>query len=335
MATIPIADCTESALSGFEVLIAGPMMPMILDGLANRYRTHHLWKVEDPDAFLAREGGRIQALAGGFGRKVDAAVLDRLPNLKIVSNFGVGYDMVDAAEADRRGIVVTNTPDVLSDEVADTAIGLLISTVRKFPQAERHLREGKWLGGNFPLTASLRGRRMGIVGLGRIGKAIARRAAAFDLDICYHGRSRQPDVTLPYYADLVEMARAVDILMVIVPGGPSTARMVNRAVLEALGPDGILINVARGSVVDEAALIEMLAGNKILGAGLDVFEHEPKVPEKLLELDNVTLLPHIASASHHTRGLMGQLVMDNIFAIAEGRAPLSPVPETPWPPRRA
>lgn len=322
-------------LSGFEILIAGPMMPMILDGLANRFRTHHLWKIDAPEAFLDREGARIQGLAGGFGSRVGATFLDRLPNLKIISNFGVGYDMVDAAEAGRRGIVVTNTPDVLSDEVADSAIGLLISTVRKFPQAEKHLRDGHWLKGNFPLTASLRGRKMGIVGLGRIGKAIAKRAAAFDIALCYHGRSQQADVDMPYYADLVEMARAVDILMVIVPGGPSTYRMINRQVLEALGPDGVLINVARGSVVDEPALIEMLVERKILGAGLDVFENEPQVPRALLDLDNVTLLPHVASASHHTRGLMAQLVMDNIYAIAEGRPPLTPVPETPWPNRPA
>lgn len=318
-------------MTGFEVLIHGPMMPMIIDGLANRFRTHHLWKIDRPEDFLAKEGGRIQGLAGGFGRRIDGAFMDLLPNLKIISNFGVGYDAIDAVAAGQRGIVVTNTPDVLSEEVADSALGLLISTVRKFPQAEKHLREGKWLQGNFPLTASLRGRRMGIVGLGRIGKAIARRAEAFGLALSYHGRTRQPDVDLAYHADLIEMARAVDILMVIVPGGPSTHHLINRQVLEALGPDGIVINVARGSVVDEPVLIEFLAAGRILGAGLDVFEHEPKVPQALLDLDNVTLLPHVASASHHTRGLMAQLVMDNIYAVAEGRAPLSPVPETPWP----
>jgi lactate dehydrogenase-like 2-hydroxyacid dehydrogenase len=322
-----------NALPAFEVLIHGPMMPRIVEGLTARLPSHRLWEMADPEGFLSSEGARIGALAGGFTRRIDRSVIDRLPNLRIISNFGVGYDSVDAEYAASRGVVVTNTPDVLSDEVADTAIGLMISAVRKFPQAERHLREGKWLNGAFPLTASLRDRTMGIVGLGRIGKAIARRAEAFGLKLCYHGRSRQADVSLPYYANLLEMAKAVDILMVIVPGGAGTHRMINRAVLEALGPEGFLINVARGSVVDEEALIDCLEKGVIHGAGLDVFEKEPQVPARLLALDNVTLLPHVASASHHTRRLMADLVMDNVFAIASGKPPLTPVPETPWPPR--
>ncbi len=321
-------------MSDFEVLIHGPMMARVVDGLAARFTVHKLWEMSDPDGFISKNGASIQALAGGFASKVDGAFLTRLPAVKIVANFGVGYDSVDAQWAGQHGIVVTNTPDVLSDEVADTAIGLLINTVRKLPQAERYLREGKWIKGSYPLTASLSERSMGIIGLGRIGKAIAKRAEAFGIKICYHGRKQQEGVPFRYFANLVEMAKAIDILMIIVPGGPETYRMVNREVMEALGPNGVLINVARGTVVDEPVLLEMLEKNRILGAGLDVFEKEPNVPSAFLGLDNVVLLPHVASASVHTRGLMAQMVVDNIIAIAEGRPPISPVAETAWPLRK-
>ncbi|HRK23996.1 MAG TPA: 2-hydroxyacid dehydrogenase [Beijerinckiaceae bacterium] len=319
-------------MSAFQVAIHGPVMPLIRDGLSRRLPTHLLWEKPDLATFLKDQGAGIRALVGGFRTRIDASELDRFPNLKIISNFGVGYDMVDAAAAAERGIVVTNTPDVLNEEVADTAIGLLLMTVRKLPQAERYLRAGRWeKEGNYPLTASLRGRSMGIVGLGRIGKAIARRAEAFGLKLAYYGRTRQADVAYPFYSDLVAMARDVDILMLILPGGAATYRLVDAAVLDALGPDGILINVARGTVVDEPALLAALQGNRILGAGLDVFEHEPKVPAAFFDLDNVVLLPHVGSASRHTRDLMGRLVVDNVLAIAEGRPPLTPVAETPWP----
>ncbi len=322
------------SVTAFQVLIHGPLMPLVIDGLSRALPTHKLWEDPEAEAFIDRNGHKIQALVGGFRSKIDDALMARLPNLKIISNFGVGYDMVDAAAAARRGIVVTNTPDVLNEEVADTAMGLLLMTVRKLPQAERYLRAGRWeKDGHYPLSASLRERTMGIVGLGRIGKAIARRAEAFGVKVAYYGRNRQADVAYPYYSDLVAMARDVDILMVILPGGAATYHLVNRAVLEALGPDGILINVARGTVVDEQALIELLGKNAILGAGLDVFEFEPKVPQALIDLDNAVLLPHVGSASHHTRNRMGQLVVDNVLAIAQGRAPLTPVAETPWPPR--
>lgn len=319
-------------MSAFKALIHGPVMPLIANRLAAAMETVNLMQQPDEAAFLRQHGAEFGALVGGFRRKIDDSVLDLLPNLKIISNFGVGYDMVDAVAAARRGIVVTNTPDVLNDEVADTALALLLMTVRSLPQSERYVRAGRWeKEGNFPLSASLRGRTMGIVGLGRIGKAIAARAEAFGLKIAYYGRSKQGDVRYPYYSDLVAMARDVSILMVILPGGPATRHLINRPVLEALGPDGVLINVARGTVVDEAVLIDVLAKKQILAAGLDVFEHEPKVPQALIDLDNAVLLPHVGSASTHTRDLMGNLVVDNVLAIAGGKPPLTPVAETPWP----
>jgi lactate dehydrogenase-like 2-hydroxyacid dehydrogenase len=265
---------------------------------------------------------------------VTAEVIDGLPNLEIVSSFGVGYDHVDAVHAGRRGVVVTNTPDVLTDEVADLTLGLLISTVRQLPQSDRYLREGRWLERPYPLTATLRGRRAGIIGLGRIGKAIATRLEAFGLTIAYHGRRAQADVAYRFYPDLVAMARDVDVLIVVTPGGPETRHLVNAPVLEALGPQGILVNVARGTVVDERALIDALQRGVILSAGLDVFEDEPRVPAELIAMDHVVLLPHVGSASVHTRNAMGQLVVDNLASWFAGKGPLTPVPETPVPGRR-
>lgn len=314
----------------FPVLITQNMMPLIMQGIEGRFPSVRLFEQADRAAFLATEGSRFKGLVTGQSVACDRALMQALPNLKIISSFGVGYDLVDAAAAAELGITVTNTPDVLTDEVADLAMGLLIATVRRLPQADRFVREGRWLKGNFALSDTLRGKRMGILGLGRIGKAIAHRAAAFGLDLAYCGRQRQPDVPYPYFASLVEMAAAVDILMVIAPGGAATKGIVNRAVMQALGPAGTLINVARGSLVDEDAMVEMLASGALGAAGLDVFEDEPRVPERLFGLENVVLLPHVGSASVHTRNRMGQLVVDNVIAIADGRAPLTPVPETPW-----
>jgi len=313
-----------------SILMLAPMMPLIVDGVAERFTLHRLWEEPDPEAALDALAPRIRGIAAGGHAPVTEAVLARLPALEIVASFGVGYDHVDAAAAGRRGVVVTNTPDVLTDEVADLAVGLLVATVRQLPQADRYLRQGRWLERPYPLTATLRGRRVGIVGFGRIGKAIARRLEAFGLEVSYHGRREQEGVANRYFGDLVAMARVVDVLVVVTPGGPETHHLVNAPVLEALGPDGILINVARGTVVDEAALVRALRDRVILSAGLDVFEDEPRVPPELVAMDHVVLLPHVGSASVHTRNAMGQLVVDNLASWFSGKGPLSPVPETPW-----
>src|SRR5262245_39193656 len=315
-----------------EVLALAPK-PTIVGPLEKVFTVHKLWEAPDRDAFLAGVAPRVRAIASAGGHApVDAGLMGRLPKLEIVSSFGVGYDHVDAKWAGRHGIVVTNTPDVLTEEVADTALGLLLATVREFPQAERYLRAGKWTEKNYPLSkATLRNRTVGIVGLGRIGRAIARRLDAMQVPVVYHGRTWQADVPYRYYAKLADMARDADVLMVVTPGGAGTKNLIDASVLEALGPDGILINVARGSVVDEPALIEALKNNKILSAGLDVFVDEPQVPQELLAMDHVVLFPHLGSASLHTRQAMDQLVVDNLIAWAAGKPPLTPVPETPWP----
>ncbi len=306
------------------------MQPLVVERLDNTVDLVKLWEADDQAATLSRIAPTVGAIAVGGHVAVDPAFMTRFPALDIVSNFGVGYDSIDAAWAGRNGLVVTNTPGVLDEEVADTAIGLMLATVRQLPAAERHLRAGKWLQGAFPLSHTLRGRTVGILGLGRIGKAIAKRAEAFGLAIVYHGRKPQADVPYLYYPTLIGMAEACDILVIITPGGAETQNLVGAEVLKALGPAGILINVARGSVVDEDALIVALQNKTILGAGLDVFAEEPRVPQALIDLDHVVLLPHVGSASHHTRDAMGQLVVDNILAWAAGRPPLTPVTETPW-----
>jgi lactate dehydrogenase-like 2-hydroxyacid dehydrogenase len=319
-----------------DILMLGPRMPTIADGIERHLILHRPDDASDPEAAIDTLAPKIRGLALSYGhRRIGPELFDRLPKLEIIANFGVGYDHVDAAAAGSRGLIVTNTPDVLNEEVADTAIGLLLATVRQLPQADRYLREGRWLEKPFPLTATLRDRTVGIVGLGRIGKAIARRIESFGLPIAYFGRNRQADVPYPYYANLVEMARAVDVIIVITPGGAGTKHLINADVLQALGPEGILINVARGSVVDERALIEALRSRTILSAGLDVFEHEPQVPPELIAMDHVVLLPHVGSASVHCRNAMGQLVVDNLVSWFSGRGPLTPVAETPWTGRAA
>jgi len=316
-----------------EVLVLSPKKT-IEEGLEKGFVLHKLWTAPDREAFLDRVAPRVRAIASAGGHAaVDAALMSRLPKLEIVSTFGVGYDHVDAKWAGQHGITVTNTPDVLTEEVADTAIGLLLCTVREFPQAERFLRAGKWLDKNYRLSpATLRNRTVGIIGLGRIGRAIARRLDAMLVPVVYHGRNRQPDVPYRYYDNLIAMARDADVLLAIAPGGPGTNNMINAEVLNALGPDGIVINMARGSLVDEPALIKALQEKRIFAAGLDVFVDEPTVPPELIAMDNVVLFPHLGSASLHTRQAMDQLVVDNLVAWAAGNPPLTPVPETPWPP---
>lgn len=314
-----------------DILMTVPMMPVVIDALDKAFTLHRLWEHEDKDAFLREIGPRIRGVATStlYGR-VGAGLFDHLPRAEIVSSFGVGYDNVDVAEAAKRKVIVTNTPDVLNDEVADLTIGLLLATLRKIPQADRYLREGRWLKAPFPLSPTLRERKVGIVGLGRIGKAIAKRLEGFDVEIAYHGRSRQEGVTYTYYPTLRGLAEASDALIVITPGGAGTKHLIDADILKALGSNGILINVARGSVVDEQALIEALRTGTILSAGLDVYEDEPRVPQELIDMEHVVLLPHIASGSIHTRNAMGQLVADNLISWFSGKGPLTPVVETPY-----
>jgi lactate dehydrogenase-like 2-hydroxyacid dehydrogenase len=311
-----------------DVLLLGPPKAVVLDGLSAAFTVHRLPE-KDPEAALAAIAPRLRAIAvSSVTDRVDAPLMARMPRLEIVSTFGVGYDHIDAAWAGAHGIVVTNTPDVLTEEVADTAIGLLLCTAREFVEAERYVRAGKWLQKGYPLSkATLRNRTVGLVGMGRIGKAIARRLEAMAVPVVYHARRRAADVSYRHYPDLIEMARAVDVLLVIVPGGAETNNMIGRDVLAALGPDGILINMARGSVVDEPALIKALQDKTILTAGLDVFAREPQVPEELLAMEHVVLFPHLGSASIYTRTQMDLLVVDNLLAWAAGKPPLTPVPE--------
>ncbi len=277
-------------------------------------------------AELAAALAQADALIVRNRTRVDAELIGHAPRLRVVGRLGVGLDNIDLAACAARGVAVGNTPGVLTDEVADLALGLLLSTVRQLPQAERYLRAGKWLEKNFPLTATLRGRKVGILGLGRIGKAIAQRVAAFDLPVAYHSRNKQPDVPYPYYASLNELAKDVDVLIVVTPRGPGTRNLVDAEVLRNLGPNGILINVARGSVIDEAALVRALVDRRIAGAGLDVFENEPEVPRALFELDHVVLLPHIASGTEETRQAMADRVFDNLQGFLRDGRMVSPAP---------
>jgi lactate dehydrogenase-like 2-hydroxyacid dehydrogenase len=309
------------------------MPPIVIAGLEGRFRLHHLANAGDPDAFLAEVGPRIRGLAAGVVAPVKAELIDRLPRLEIIAKYGVGYDTVDAEHAARRGVIVTNTPDVLTEETADTAFGLLLMTVRELAAAAQYARERRWAReGPYRLTqATLRDRTVGIVGLGRIGEAIARRLDASRVPVVYHNRRPKPGVPWRYYPGLLEMARDVDTLINVLPGSKNTEKMIDAAVLEALGPRGIFINIGRGTSVDEEALIAALRNRGIHAAGLDVFWNEPNIDERFFTLDNVVLLPHVGSASIYTRDAMGQLVVDNLVSWFTDGRPLTPVAETPWP----
>jgi lactate dehydrogenase-like 2-hydroxyacid dehydrogenase len=277
------------------------------------------------DAFLAARAADVRFMQASGGSIVSAATIAALPKLEIIASNGVGYDGIDVAAASARGVVVTNTPDVLNDCVADTTFGLILGVMRKLPQADRFVREGAWLKGGQALTTSVHHKKLGIIGFGRIGKTIAKRAGGFDMEVAYHGRTKQPDVAFRYFDKLVDLADWCDVLVVITPGGAATRRLVNADVLKALGKNGYLVNVARGSVVDEAALLAALQNGTIAGAGLDVFEDEPRVPSAFFALENVALAPHVGSATVETRKAMGDLTVDNLLAHLEGRPKLTPV----------
>ena len=305
-----------------EVVVTSRIPPFLTNGLQENYVLHERDHIRDRQVF-----GRVRALVGGGESKIDAAYMALFPALEMISVCGVGYDGVDVAAAKKRGIMVTHTPDVLNDDVADLALGLLLSVARKIPAADRFTRNADWLDGPFQLTRKLTGAKLGIVGMGRIGQAIAKRAAAFDMDISYTTRNPRADVNYKYMASPVELAAQVDYLVAITPGGAATKNLINAEVLKALGPQGFLVNVARGSVVDQAALIEALQKKTIAGAGLDVYVDEPNVPAELRKLDNVVLTPHIASGTVETRKAMSALALANLAAHFAGEPVKTPVPE--------
>lgn len=313
-----------------DLLIYGPRKPVVDNGFSERFVRHNFETKGDLDRLTPEIAEKIRGIAVTGLRPADKTVLSRFPKLEIVSSFGVGYDHVDSAYARDHGIIVTNTPDVLTEEVADTAVGLLISVLREFIKADRYLRSGLWMTQDYPLSVgSLRDRKVGMVGMGRIGQAIARRLDAARVPVVYHSRNPAAGVSHQHYPNLIEMATAVDTLIVITPGGAATANMINADVMKALGPRGVIINLARGTVIDEPALIAALKSGTILAAGLDVFAKEPIVPDELKTMQNVILLPHIGSASLVTRNAMDQLVVDNLKTWFSGKAPLTPIAETP------
>jgi len=308
-----------------EVLTAAKLWPPMMESLRGAYTVHDRTHQSDAAAFAA-VAPRIRAIAASGESKVPRELIAQLPRLEIVSVFGVGYDGVDVAAARERGIAVTHTPNVLNDEVADLAMALVLAVSRRLVEADRYVRSGAWANGAMPLARKVSGARMGIVGLGRIGMAIAKRAEAFGMSIAYTSRHARPDASYPYFASAEALAREVDFLVVITPGGAATRKLIDAKVLAALGKKGYLVNVARGSVVDEQALVSALRDGTIAGAGLDVFENEPNVPSELLALDNVVLTPHVGSATWQTRQAMADLAFGNLTAHFAGKPLLSPVP---------
>lgn len=306
------------------ILQAGPLVPWLEETLARDYDLLQLHKQPDRAAFLAQHGARVEGLVTSARFGADRALLERLPKLRVISSFGVGYETIALAAARERGIPVGYTPDVLNDCVADTAFGLVIDVARRFSAADRFVRAGGWLKAPYPLTTKVSGKRLGVVGLGRIGRVIAKRASGFDMEVRYHNRRPVADVPYAYEPTLLGLAEWADFLVVVSAGGAATRHLIDARALEALGPEGFLVNVARGSVVDEQALVKALQGKRIAGAGLDVYEDEPKVPSALFDLDNVVLLPHMASATHETRQAMAELVASNLAAFfATGRVPVA------------
>jgi lactate dehydrogenase-like 2-hydroxyacid dehydrogenase len=307
-------------VKNIRLLNVGKLPSALEARLAQSYALSTLADEADPAAYLAAHGCEFEALVTSAAIGVDAAHIAALPRLRVISNFGVGLDKVDVAAAHARGIAVGYTPDVLNDCVADIAFGLMLDAARGMSAADRFVRRGDWLKGQFPLARKVSGARLGLVGLGRIGRTIAQRSVGFEMPVRYHSRRPVDGVDWVHEPSLIELARWADFLVVITAGGPATRHLVNAEVLDALGPDGFLINVARGSVIDEAALVQALADRRIAGAGLDVFEDEPRVPAALMALDNVVLLPHIASATRETRQAMADRVFDNLQSFfAEGR----------------
>jgi hydroxypyruvate reductase len=305
-----------------RLLLIGNLMASLTEALTESYAVQRLADAADPAVFLAAHGSEFETVVTSAAVGLSEAQLAALPRLKVISSFGVGLDKLPLAAAQARGIAVGYTPDVLNDCVADTAFALMLDVARRTSEADRFVRAGHWARGGlnrFGLSRKVSGARLGVLGMGRIGQAIARRAAGFEMDVRYHARRAVAGLPWAHEPSLTALARWCDYLIVITAGGPATRHLVNAEVLDALGPRGFLINVARGSVVDEAALVEALQQRRIAGAGLDVFADEPRVPEALFALDNVVLLPHIASATEETRQAMAQRVLDNLAAFRAGR----------------
>jgi hydroxypyruvate reductase len=308
-----------------EIVVIGPMYPACQERLEREFAVHRLWEAADRDAFLRDVADRVRGVAVYALHGCAAAVIAALPKLEIIACMGIGVDRIDLAAAKARGVRVTNTPDVVTDDTADIALALMLATERRIAEADRFVRRGDWLKGDLSFGRALRNRKLGIVGLGRIGQAIATRAAAFGMEIAYYGPRRKDGVAYRYFADPVSLAGWAEILAVAAPGGEATRHLVDRAVIDALGPQGTLINIARGSVVDEAALVAALAAGRLGGAGLDVYASEPNVPDALFAMDNVVLSPHTGSATHDTRRAMGDLTVDNLLAHFAGKPLLTPV----------
>ena len=308
-----------------EIIVTAQGHKGTLERLQAEFSAIKLWEAAERDAALKAAAPRLRALAHFGHSKVDGKLMDALPKLEIIANFGVGVDQIDLAAAKQRNIIVTNTPGVLNDCVADCAMSLVLNTLRKFPQSQDWLRSGYWpTRGPYPLATSLGGKTLGILGLGRIGEAIAKRALGFGMKIRYHNRNKK-NVPYAYDTDLVALAKNSDVLMIVTPGGAETAKLVNAKVFDALGPQGYVVNVARGTVVDELVLLRYLQEKKIAGAGLDVFEHEPKVPAEFYALDNAVLYPHVASATMETRKAMGDLQVENLHLHFAGKPVRTPV----------
>ncbi len=295
-----------------EIIITARGHAGTMATLQSEFTAHLLADAPDRASFLKQHATVVRGVASFGPMPVDGKFMDTLPKLEIISNFGVGVDAINLDDAKKRGIIVTNTPDVLNETVADTAFALVLNTVRRFPQSEQYLRAGNWASrGPYPLTTDAGGKVLGILGLGRIGEAIAKRALACGMQIRYHNRRRK-DVPYPYDPDPVALAKNSDVLMVVTPGGPETAKLVNAKVLDALGPQGFLVNIARGSVIDEPVLLRYLQEKRIAGAGLDVFADEPRVPPEFFTLENAVLFPHVGSATVETRKAMGDLQIENL-----------------------
>lgn len=302
-----------------KILAVGHLLPQEMEILEQEFDIVPLYKSKDPERLLQEVKNDISIVLSGYWTPIRQNIIEALPNLGMIAQFGVGFDNIDIETCKARQISVTNTPDVLTDETADTAMALLLAVSKRVAEADMFIRVGKWeAGDSFPLGTSLKNKVAGIVGMGRIGKSIARKCEAFDMEIAYHGPN-QKDVPYSYYSDLKQLASDADVLILACSGNPSTEKIIDRDIIGAMSKNAIIINIARGSVIDEDALVEALVNKKILGAGLDVYEKEPRVPEEYKSLDNVVMLPHIGSATKETRSEMGRLVIENIRAYCEGK----------------